>query len=294
MIKIFCPVWGEKHIGLLSSALGMSLSWPKNKAMVHDAEWVIVTDSEQSLARISQILFGFFKDVKITPIIRPEINSVRFAEFLIGPVIETAKACLVDKKPMLMATPDFIYADGTIEAFSKIAHEPGSCASIAHLRVLPEIMSQITGPMENKKLMSLAREFAHTTWIHAELGLKHGNTYKGGISWLKVTEHDIAVQHYLPSPFFVNFAPRDIESFTVTRDGFPASFGIWDHNWPSELIEQGRLRFIGSNELAMMIEVTDEDRNRAPLNRSADKGFYRNHLHNKIQKQFISHFKSAE
>src|SRR5690242_16273104 len=55
-MKIFCPVWGDKHISLLRHALGLSLKWPKNAAAIEGSEWIISTSHQREVEQIKGIL----------------------------------------------------------------------------------------------------------------------------------------------------------------------------------------------------------------------------------------------
>ena len=303
-MRIFCPVWGNKHINLLKNALGKSLSWPRNAKAITGCEWNIITSSQQEASQIANIIQGFGIDSQAQIIVIPQLDNPNTDKgmILIVPLRETIQACLKDKKPMLMATPDFIYGDGTIDAFKAIAKEEGSCASIAHLRVIPSIFESLKdlekrrGTPSNAQLMGKAFIHSHISWSDSDHRL-----YKSGLRKWKVSEDKIAfesyptyaVQHFMPSPFFCNFLSQDLDSFNKWVDGRPPGFGLFDHWWPTDLIEQGRLKFIGSSDIACMVEITDVNANVPPINELNDppNGFMHTKLHNNIQKQFISCFR---
>lgn len=288
--KIFIPVWGSKHLRLLERALIKSFSWPKNQADLQDAEWVIVTGSSYDLMSAGKIIEKVFPDPKIRMHVEPKLMSfgTDSGEILIKPLLFEAKDCIENNKAMLMATPDFIYGDGTIDAFRKIAHEPGTCATIAHLRVLPTILNSLDAfdMISNATLMDLAWHHPHISWSEA-----NKRSYRGGVVWEEIDPSFKAVRHFMPSPFFYNFLEEDLNTLGTGYDGFPAGFGNIDHVWPSFLLERDRLRFIGSSDVAMMAEVTDEKANVPPLNEPGQKGFFRDRAHNKIQPQFVSIFR---
>lgn len=294
-MKIFCPVWGEKHISLLKNALVLSLKWPKNRKAIQGAEWIVTTESENELDQISKII-RTLGDHKVTDHFVPGISApgVDTGQALITPLRETIKDCIEKNEPMLMATPDFIYADGTIDAFKKIGQDQGSCVAIAHMRILPSALKDINRldespyQIENDELMSVALNHAHDSWRKSPL-----NLFRGGIEWQNLGHGIYSVQHYMPSPFYVNFIDEDLTHFQEVNEGRPPGFGLWDHVWPTHLLKAGRLRFVGSSDAAMMVEITDAHKNVPPFNSKNDpRGFFRTHFHNEIQKQFVSVFRS--
>lgn len=294
-MTIFTPIWGEKHVQLFEKALAMSLAWPKNNNLIQDAYWAITTDSQESLNRIAKTVNKLSPQGKLEGFITKELTSpnVDTGMILIETLKTTAKRCLKENSPMLIATPDFIYGDGTLFAFQATAAEKGTCASIAHMRVLPSVIKRINAfkTPSNKELVCCAFDHPHISWEDSDNRL-----YKSGLRKWKVEEHIYAVQHFMPSPFYINFLEEDLEHLSEWNDNRPPGFGLVDHLWPTRLIKSGRLRFIGSSDLAVMIEITDEDKNVPPVNSENDpKGeFFHKKYHNQIFSQFLSTFRGVE
>ena len=293
-MKIFTPCWGEKHKNLLKKALGKSLSWPKNKKAVEGATWYVTTDSESSFQELEPIYHGI-NGGKVVKFIRPEVTKPG-NRVLLETILLTMEACLKDNEPLLMATPDFIYGDGTIDAFKKMAGTKDT-VSIAHMRVHPSILDEIEGPIKNCWLMQHGFENAHVSWKTSEVTADPGSTFIGGISWTALALNHALVRHFLPTPLFVNFIPTDTVYFKA-RHAHPLeqTFAVWDHIWPTKLIQEKRLRFIGSSDAALMLEVTEPHANVPPLNppgKTQRDGFVHQQVHNNIQGQFVSSFRGV-
>ena len=290
-MKIFCPVWGDKHIALLDKALGASLRWPQNNRSIKNAEWVITTDSASSFEKIKDVLKTIDPDFNAKAIIYSDLayKGIDSGMILIKAVRSVAEVCIQENEPLLMATPDFIWGDGTIDAFKAAGRDKGSCVSIAHIRATPEILPLIFAPT-NQQLVTLAWIHPHISWTGSDSEGLEKRIYRGGVSWTKISNTKKLVRHYMPSPFYVNFLNKDLTCFNMNHEGRPPGFGMWDHVWPSELIEDSRLRFIGSSNAAIMVEVTDHNMNVPPIDKPEEHGFFRNHFHNKIQNQFVSLF----
>ncbi len=295
---VFCPVWGDKHLGLLKNALGRSLSWPSNRDAVFNSRWMVVTDGPASGEAAKKIIQEFCPsaDIRIfeKPIIR--MPGTDTGVVLMNVLFEVVQECIEQKMPMLMATPDFIYGNGTIDAFKRVASEPGTCAAIAHMRVLPSAIAEFwVNPLpSNAYLVSIGLNNSHQSWQMSENTASPSGCYRSGIRWERLSEKVLTVQHVMPSPFFVNFYPEDLPFFKTWHDNRPPGFGSWDHKWPKQLIAQGRLRLIGSSDAAVMIEITDQGANIPPINpENVGKAFFNIDSHNKVQKQFISVFRSS-
>ncbi len=294
-MRIFTPCWGRKHLNLLEKALGTSFLWPGNHQLVREANWTFLTHG-----------FDKKKIIEIASKIIPE-NQIDFIPFHGSPYDLTAKRefvmldalyimmerCIKENRPMLIATPDFIFGDYSIRNMALIGDQDGVCVSMPHPRVLPCTLNEITErPMSNAELISLAFKHPHKSWTLCEAGLKESGTYIGGIYWKKMSEKLVSVQHRMPSPYYVNFKPQDIHFFKTPTGRRLSAFGAWDHDWPELLINEGRQRLIGSSDIATLIEVTDADLNVPPITigKEADK-FQHSELHYRINRQFISSFR---
>ncbi len=288
-MKIFTPCWGLKHLDLLEHCLGRCLSWPKNAQSIKGAEWFFVCETDYEVEEISRIANKITNSCIQITIFRMEKLSTRdYGMAIITAFREAVARCIKQNEPMLIATVDFLFGDGTIDAFAKATVDPGSCASIAHMRVLPSAMDELFDCPTNSKLISIGLRHPHVTWSESEARM-----YKGGIRHFPITENIIGVQHYMPSPFFCKFINSDIDYMNEPHDGLLPGWGIIDHCLPSHLLHNGRLRYIGSSDAAVLLEVTDHDKNVSPLNGPEDppNTYFKTKFHNQIQRQFISVFR---
>lgn len=290
-MKIYTPCWGEWHIELLEKALLKSLMWEKNRAEIEGCEWIFTTETEYEATRIKQIVEALPLKTKINIkiyLIRG-ISRSDVGMSLMHTLVPTMEECLKEKQPLLMATPDFIFSNGAITAFKELCSDLGDCATIAHMRVLPEVLPLIseTAPT-NTQLMQIGFNHPHSSWTEAE---ERKNTFIGGFEWRRFGAIR-AVRHYLPSPFYAKFIYSDPAFYKQSHDGFPPGFGLWDHKWPTELLKNNRLRFIGGSDLACMIEVTKPMNNTVPIKEGI--GYHRKEFHNNIQSQFVSVFRGEE
>lgn len=294
-MKIFTPCWGAKHIELFSKSLALSLSWPKNRLAIAGSEWTFVCDNEAEAVEIREIVKAYEFDVTVRPLIVKGLAQSNPDQSLILPLVQMIRECIGSRSNMFMATPDFIFSDGALDAFKIVGSEYGTCVSIAHMRVLPEVLDNIhihtdfINHPTNAQLMGLGFKYPHPSWVHANASLKENCSYAGGVRWWDLGNKTVAVQHYLTSPFYVSFLESDLEVFFGRDTSGHAKFNLWDHVWPNSLFKYGRFRYIGSSDACLMLEVTEKDLNMPPL--SEVSGCSKNSVHNQIQKQFISIFR---
>ncbi len=292
-IRILSPVWGEKHLELFENALCRSLKWPKNRDAVQNVDWVFITDSQAMLKRCAILARDVAPHAKVEGLIsedlgKPNINN---GHVLLKGVLQVIEKCLLDKLPLLMATPDFIFGNGTIQAFKEAGLTAGTCVSIPNMRVLPRVLTELTNQApSNAELVSIGLKHPHAAWTNSQRGVDPGMTFGGGVSWFDLDKNVIGVRHWLPSPFYVNFLKEDLDYFKSDKTEYPHHFMLWDHAWPSKLIDGGRVRYIGSSDGALMIEVTEEQDNVPPWNpkdKTNNDEYFKTSLHNIVQKQFI-------
>ena len=309
-LRVFTCVWGEHHTNLFLKGTVKTLAWPANKAALDGAIWTVVTRSDHA-AKIQTALTDTFPNVKVEMKVIPATIKMQMGEVdsnrIDGSVLilmhlqGEIQACIQTKSQFLMAPPDTLFGEHTVGNLRLAGAQEGTCVAVAHPRVLTDIIEDIeaTEPLSNQMLCRKALQVhAHQAWAGAEKGHKAQNSLVGGISWEKFENDEstlYSVQHRLPTVYLANFIPEDL-AFFINQP----SFGSWDHTWPGErLIRQERQRTIGSSDAAFICEVTEFDKNIPPWSKemmnvleAAPDAFYRDSLHNCIQRQFLTIFRA--
>jgi hypothetical protein len=297
-LHVFSPVWGSHFTNLLEHALGRSFKWPLNAIALKNCIWTLLTtpESQNEILKLAHSIIPT-AEIRIQTSDRLTESNAPIGALKIQALLKSIAQCLDEKTSMLMSTPDFIWADGSIQNMWDESYPDegqGLCVSIAHMRVLPEFICDFLSP-DNDEMVSRGLRHAHFSWAGGEIGPYNANgIYHSGLAWRHVPGcRMITVQHQMPSPFLVNFTESDLTEFSRWKGMTPPSFGEWDHNWPSKLIDEGRLRYIGSSDVAFMVEITEPDKNVPPLEpaRTPHDQFFRSEPSVKIQKQFISTFR---
>jgi hypothetical protein len=293
-LHIFTPVWGAKNLALMRSALGRSLRWRHNYESVKNAKWHLVSTPQDAQAAKDAAL-EILPQAQIDILVDPRLGEgINHGEPLAAAVMKLMKICIDDDAPCLMATTDFVYGDGTIQAMINLGNRPGICVGMAHIRVVPEFLNEMNAHSEawtNATLMDFAWKHAHPTWNYTERSCNPTMSYHCGTTWEWLPTGEAAVEHHMPSPFLVNFIAKDL---VVWQNKGKPGFGFWDHDWPTFLLEDQRLRWIGSSDAAFMAEVTDATANCGelmPRNALDPDAFFKDAYHCKIQHQFVTIFR---
>lgn len=266
-LRLYTCVYGEKHLTWMRQGLLPSLAWPGNSAAIEGCTWSFLTKGIHT-QEIEEMVKGFpslhIKDFEFLTL-GPEFETNPHAQgmFLKEGFMAEISRSLTFNAQTLIAPPDTIFGEGSIANLKEIGKQRDSVVTVAHVRVLPELLTFIKTekPVSNAKLVGLAFRHLHKTWEQAQVGLKQANSYVGGVSWRWLAENLYAVTHRLPTPYLMNFVPEDLTYFKNQ-----IHFGELDHGWPSaNLIHNQRQRLVGSSDAAFMVELTDALNNIPPV-----------------------------
>jgi hypothetical protein len=290
-LRIFTTVWGDNHLDWFERACVRSLSWPDNRAAIRDATWTLFT-KEQDIQRAEALVKKTGVDNIEIGVIPGNVegNSPNMGWVLLQCLFTMMEVSVKDGSRVLMAPPDTIFSDGSIEALKVLGSTDGTCVAVPHPRVSPSIFGSIkdSAPTADE-LVRFALKHGHRAWSEAEDGHEKQNSFIGGVSWRRLGKKIIGVTHRLPTVYLAHFRPSDLSFFKQPHDNLPPTFGAWDHTWPSVLLEQERLRVVGSSDAAFILEVTKEDLNvppQSPINPLEYDAFWRNQFHNRMLRQF--------
>lgn len=282
-LNLLSIVYGESHVELFRQACLKSLSQPLNKKTLEGVTWTICTDKvfENYLAlEIARSLPEVKLVFKSIETLRNYIDPIQSA------IISSIESSIELGFSLILAPPDNIFSDGAIQALIKLGSEPGSVVLFPHVRVLPQLLKS-SFRVTNPELVELAFDNLHQSWEDAEVGHVRQNSFVGGVKWQRIN-NNILVQHYLPTPFLMNFTTEDLQYFKTQ-----ISFGSFDHMWPNDiLIRRGRVRFATSSDVMFIMEVTERGKNVPPIWKGDVNSFWRDNLQFQTFKQIISTFRT--
>lgn len=289
-LEILTVVWGEKHVELFRRACLKSLSFSQNKQVIDElrAKWNIFTDDKHIdyiKKTVRQLMPEAYLDVRSSTELRKYVDPCQAA------IIWQIEECLKNDTKLLLAPPDTIFGDGSLDNLLKLGREVGTCVAVPHPRVHPSILESMAfySTLSNPELVSLAWQHLHRAWSDAEIGHPRQNSFVGGVAWQQLRPQLYSVKHVLPTVYLASFTKEDLDYFKIQL-----SFGAFDHTWPGHiLIPRGRQRTVGASDAAFILEITEPEKNIPPIWEGPTDGFWKEHEHNKINKQFISIFRGA-
>lgn len=276
-LEILSIFWGQEHFKLFKAASLRSLSWSDNRKALYeaDASWSIYTDKNNFL-EVEKIVDALLPEIEVT--LGDATDLRKYTDATQSALCAQIKKCLGNHSRLLFAPPDTLFGDGSINGLLKAGKDEKSCVVLPHPRVLPEILKDLYHKT-NAELVTLAWKNLHRSWTDAEVGHPLRNSYVGGVSWNSIGPNLYSIKHVLPTVYLADFTPQDLIYFETT-----GSFGSFDHLWPSELVAQGRQRYIETSDEAFAVEITDKDKNIPPIWPGDPNTFWKNHPHNEHNK----------
>lgn len=309
---IFSMCWGNYHVGLFKKAVFRSLNWPKNQAALNGKTWRVFTKREHfkefedifkgSVFNLELVEVGEL--MKVAGVGLVKTTQCDAGVLLLNGLRDQMSFCLQSGQKLLLAPPDTIFGDGSVNSMLQMGKDPYTCVFVAHPRVLPEIMETIEykaateGALSNAQLVGLALKHPHESFVKAEIGVEGNTSYVGGIAWRRLGGDDgeiLAVQHRLPTPYFIGFHPFDFDFWWSS-----ISFGALDHSWPGDrMIRQERARYIGASDAAFIVEITDARRNVPPkpdyerIKMLGEDAYWGDRIHHSVNRGFVSIWRSV-
>lgn len=277
-------VWGD-YLDRFYKGTLRSLALPSNREAMKDVTWNIFSEEER-FEEIDQKIHEVLPEVDVVyrdlAVIRDRVDYLHSA------LIWQIKGCLKEKAKMLLLPPDTIFGDKSIKNIINAGRTSGSCVFSAHPRVLPSVLNETFEA--NDSLVKATWKHLHRSWSDAEEDSDRQNSFVGGVSWKKLDDDLYEVKHLLPTPYFCDFNETDL-SFFETQGGI----GAIDHVWPSQLVQQGRIKYLASSDAAFVVEITDADKNLPPVARGQDTNkFWKNHPHNIFNDQVSVIFRGSK
>lgn len=277
--QILTIFWGEPYFSWFLRGCLRSLSFPKNKQAIMEncSAWNVFCDDAQN-EQVREVMRINFPKLNIKVRSTDELRA--FVDQHQAAMCIQIDECLKAKERLLLAPPDTVFADGTIPNLLKLGRERNSCVAVAHPRVLPDILGDIS-ILEIQDPAPLIYRiwnegYLHQSWADAEIGHPRQNSFIGGVRWEELEPNLFSITHHLPTVYLADFTDEDLMYFKTCT-----GFGHWDHMWPSDiLIKQARQRYVGSSDGAFICEITHKEKNIPPVKDGNTDQFWRGFPHN--------------
>lgn len=268
-IYVWVPVWGEKHINMFFDYTLPSLYQKANLPSLTDYEIILsIYTLDNDANTIKNTLSNTYSDVNFKIITKFEIGC-HDSDIMLAFYQDVLKKSVENKALLIIAQPDLIFSDGSISNAVELANGKGVSIAAAHPRISTEGIAatdlkkklEQRQSISSKMLVKLSLDNKHSTLEYAN-DLKSENTTSSGISTRNLSKNSMAVIHNLPAVYVAVPTKSDIKFFN-----HQVSFNTIDKVWPSLLLREMRLKYIGSSEIFFCVELTDDsDRPAKPEN----------------------------
>ncbi len=264
-ITLFSVVCGAEYLAMFERIAIRSLLQSGNLPQVldggNDVRWHIYCKAEErdAVAAIQgRCLQGYAVEI------RPMSN----AETAYHCLLKTAAECHAEGRRFLLAPPDLFWGNGSISNMTRYAEGRAFTVASANIRVLDTkftaaLDSWTAGhagvEISNAQLVGLTMATLHECAEEMFDDLDANATFNGSLSLRRIGSGLYTLIHHLHSPWLCWFTDVDIAYWKAI-----GNFGVYDHAWPTLLVEQDRLRIVGSSDLVWNAEMTQAGGHYAP------------------------------
>ena len=250
-IVFFSVMWGDGIIDQYSSCLLRSLWQPDNipKLMFDNYTVEFYVSCKFSESKLFQ--------EKLSMLPYSHLETFPDESFEMLPALHRCMSyCRSINSWFFMALPDHFYGNGSVYNIVKAGLNRQLCIAGPHLRIDQDKFSSYLKDhprevLSNKDLAKMVME----TMPHENTTLsfvdRQNYSYVSQVMIQQITPSMYTMVHRLPSVCLATFTETDVD--------YLKDFGCWDHRWPSNLMAENRLKYIGSSEIFFFAEMTIKD-----------------------------------
>jgi hypothetical protein len=181
-----------------------------------------------------------------------------------------------------MLPPDTVWSYGSLYNLAMMSEHLDVAIAVPHFRVSDTFKCAL--PVSPDTLLRISMSHPHKTFIESFDTLPENQCHYGySLRW--ITKDLLTMRHNMPSIAMVRLNPRDAEMFLnypfLEKDGiFIEPCTQWDRGFLNKVVEENRLKVIGSSDMATCVELTDADiTNEKRVNNFNDKHCFGNPEH---------------
>lgn len=210
-------------------------------------------------------------------------------------LVREISTCLEMDAVMVPCGADCFYGDGSIANMVGAALAHNTSVSALCLRVdeleFKELMSVEPLPIANERLAAMAIQTLHEAARASVRGSRRQLSYLFGIDIVPLSPRQFAITYRTPSVLATRFNKSDLAYFMMMGD-----FREWDQGWTQKLISERRFQFLGSTDLALLVEPTPKTTGQVGKYLEMDdhlhglvdvRDYQRRGLHNETMRNFV-------
>ncbi len=186
----------------------------------------------------------------------------------------------------LFINPDLFFGNGSLKHLLAYKFKNDMCLAALHMRVdygeFQEILKIIEGDVSNPQLVDIAMKCLHKSWSESFISDDTNNSNASGSAIEKVGNNLWAVTFRIPTVYLAKFTEKDRNDLS--------QFDFWDHEWPTQLMDANRYKFIGSSDMFFAVELTKTDTNIPTVEhyRRWNDDFHCSKKHSEVNRHFLA------
>jgi len=301
-IIFHCTVWGGDHLHFFLSYTVPSLLQEGNIPTLardgYDLRLTVYTHPQEyhevarqygpTLARLNEYI-----SVSVIPLNELKAGWWRgdYWHYVTSALIDQIKRCIAEDAMMFDTRPDTIYGNRSITNAVMTVRGKNVCLAASHPRVSWESiitsgvfagLKRMERSFENDELVDLAFDHGHQSLL-GSFDNEDFNRTHGGLSIRKINDTTYSVIYNTPMVWLSSFIKDDLKFFTSPG---PYWDDRWDHRWPRLLLQQNRLKVVGSSDLFFCVDATPDDQRVVPKK----KGLLNNDKFHTRRRRYLQHY----
>ena len=214
-------------------------------------------------------------------------------EIIENSLSNSIRECISNKSIFFMANPDTFYGNYSISNIVKLNMGRQLCIASVHFRVndadFLRRLDKTNGSISNPSLVTLAMRSPHQT-LRDSFIERENCSYATGLTVQRISDCSFAATFRAPTVYLANFNQSDLKYFK----NHP--FNNWDHEWPTNLMLEGRYKCIGSSDAFFAAELTGPQSHLCIHNSEIGNDEHEHHkvLHKELHRNFLVIVRSSE
>jgi len=183
-------------------------------------------------------------------------NVINIKEYSL---INNIKKCISIPSPCIMAAPDTFFGNFSLLNIIKINMGRNLCIAALHFRVndveFLELLDKNVNDekIPNPRLVTLALLSPHQT-LRDSFIEKENCSFLTGLTVVRISNKSYAATFRAPTIYLANYNLDDLKYFSSRP--YTANTD-YDHEWPTNLMVEGRYKCIGSSDVFFAAELTE-------------------------------------
>ena len=292
-IRFFSVAWGD-YVDLFFSYAVPSLLQGRNIPALYEEgyvmEWDLYIkkgDAASALDPYQDVVKSLKKYSKLNVIPLDDTPDI-----VSQALLQNVRKAVEERSLLVMAPSDTVFGDSSLFNAVKLITGKGICLAAPCPRVDMDKMLESHeldmlkqgGIIENDQLVDMSFRFGHPALSEA-FDEKDVNVTLSGLSIRQLSDRHYGVISNLPAPYLCLMDEDDLKFFENDK-----TYSNWDRSFLQRLVQQSRIKFVGSSEAFFCLELTPKQHTVFPRPNSRNNDWYKSFEDMRIQNHVCNNF----